>query len=248
MRRTGLVYCSVAWVLGVWAAAVARATDDVNNCIWDGRPTMDDCWGCFNQLLGDCDANYEPGTPTHQACLSAANFFFSWCAMRIPVDGDGSGAIRAPAIGGDVRRIRFMVDGEADLREGVEFTIGGPYALNQAGVRMWRHAVSAEGEVVLLELPVVMDRTEPELGGRGVYWADTSVAGLVDPGSHTLVVAIVDKHGDVLHAEAHALSFTDSFDLNRDGVFDAADRAEAIRLFRSGEMDESQAMEIIAAP
>lgn len=75
---------------------------------------------------------------------------------------------------------------------------------------------------------------------------DTSTVDIGDNLSVGIVVALEYK-GEVQNAFAFVARAADSFDLNGDGVFDFADRIEAMNRYTAGEFDRASAVRIITA-
>ncbi len=57
------------------------------------KPTIRQCWSCFNALLDSCGESTTPERRT--ACYEGANSFFSWCLDRVPGVVTGMDAERA---------------------------------------------------------------------------------------------------------------------------------------------------------
>jgi hypothetical protein len=83
-----------AFLLPLLLPLTAFAADAVAPCDNIGtKPTIRQCWACFQSLLDSCGESTTP--ERREACFTGANSFFSWCLDRVPGVTTGTDVERA---------------------------------------------------------------------------------------------------------------------------------------------------------
>ncbi len=239
IKRAGLtaiasVVCSAS------AEAQTRGTLGSANVATCGtiqtQPTLQSCFSCFVDMLAECRDLPTPGE--REACNFGALFVFIDCYLRIAPNPTQPGAPGFEVIPEgttvDVRsRFEFVVS-DADF--------GNPSQLNITLVHGVGDGFSVED---ITDRAIITDYA----GIDTRFEIDAGTLPIRDDESVWIVVGTGEQTPQTLPAvDLFRLSVTDSFDINADGVFDAADRIAAIAAYNRGELDLDTTARILRTP
>lgn len=195
-----------------------------------GGYTTAHCWRCFRSLLSECSGLSTP--QERQACMDAANTFYEWCLNQVPpVVADPQ---PHPGVGNHLLDVRsdFVINMDLD---GDRFVTDVRIMVLDSLTWDW---VEIEAEFLAVaggdEGPMLYEIVIP--------------AGAADlDGRPPLNVHVELLEGDeTVFATAFRPEFTDSFDLNNDGVFDERDRIKAMELYVDHVISLDEMIQIIS--
>lgn len=210
-------------------------------CALPVPPTVQSCWNCFQSLLSDCD-DQNPEGERRQASYEGANTFLNWCLGEVGDPEFGTGTTDSTLNFNLNKGTDWDVRSNLEIEMRVASITTDEHPAVYVRLQNGEHAGSMRLRQVQYWVAREMHGNDPMM--RIII--DTSSIDIEGNSSVGIVVAL-EHEGSFQNGFAFVADVEDSFDLNRDGVFDFNDRFDAMSRYAAGELDHTTAVRIITA-